>query len=130
MKRLILVILVLLIICFSGCSINKDKIKITKYEKGTIDVIKEKEINSKKDIKEFKKYIENMKVLDSEEMIDLALLNEIKIIYNNNIEIYIDLDSKEYCYYRNTDDKIYSLAHLPNGMINLVNKLLEEKGDL
>ncbi len=105
-------------------NIDTEKIEITIYENNGISEKSKIEITSKEEIKEFTDYISKLKPLSSKEMVDLELINDIKIKYNDDITVSMQLGEKEYCYYKNKATNTSSLSKIPNGLYELVTKKL------
>ena len=100
------------------------KVNIVRYEYDTNDIAKKVKIDNKKDIKMIEDIIKDLKPLSGDEMVKLALMQDIVIEYNNNITIGIQEGIKGYCYYTNKDKNISGLARMPKGLYNwTINKL-------
>jgi hypothetical protein len=134
-KNNIFIILSVVIILLLGCLfvpslLDKDKdlndkhlperVIIKQYEAGTSELIKEVVIDSKDEIEELSKYVSKLKPLSEHEMVNLALLQEIEIIYDDSISIGVQLEEEGYCYYKNTNENISSLSKMPKGLINWI----------
>ena len=109
--------LIVIISCLIGTLIKNSKettipneIVITQYEPGTNTQIKRIRITSPEEIKKVKKYINKIKPLSDKEMINLALLQEVVIDYGKSISVGIQLDEEIYCYYKDEEKNISSLA--------------------
>ena len=100
---------------------------VKQYEAGTDNLIKEVKINDVEKIKELSNYVSKLKPLEEHEMVNLALLQEIDIIYNDSISIGFQLDNEWYCYYKNTDENISSLSHMPKGLLDWAKDNLDIK---
>lgn len=96
------------------------EVVITQYETGKMVVLKQKIIDSDIEIKELSGYVKDLKPLKSSEMVDLAIINQIRIQYNDNIYVGIQLGEKDYCCYTNKEKNISSLSKMPNGLYEWV----------
>lgn len=102
-----------------------NNISITQYKAGTQIKLKTINIDNDNDIKELSKFVEQLKPLTDNEMVDLALLQEIKIQYNDDIIIGIQLGEKSYCDYINTKEKISSLSKIPEGLYEWIEEKIQ-----
>jgi hypothetical protein len=135
-KKVFIILIVILILIISGVilknssSTNKmnssnNNISIIKYKAGTSFKLKKININNDEDIKELSKYVEELKPLSATEMVDLAIMKEIDIQYNDYITISIQLDEESYCYYTNTEENISSLSKMPQGLYKWVKEKIK-----
>lgn len=90
-----------------------NSVTIKQYEVGTNNVVMKRTIESKKDLREFSRIVEGMKPLSDNEMVDLAILYEYEVSYDDVIIRY-NPSEKNYCYY--IKDGKESLAKLPDGL--------------
>ena len=104
-----------------------NEVSVKQYDAGTDTLIKEVKVNSKEEIKELSNYVSRLKPLSEHEMVNLALIKEIEIKYNDSISIGVQLGNDRYCYYTNKDENISSLSRMPKGLINWINDNLELK---
>ena len=141
MKKIIFLIVIVILVLILGVGIllknnssknktnslnqSSNNISIIQYKAGTPFELKNINIENDNDIKELSKYVEKLKPLTSSEMVDLALLKEIEIKYNDYITIGIQLEEKSYCYYTNTKENISSLSKIPKGLYEWVEKKLQ-----
>lgn len=116
---LILIISVILLIIFTT---NKSSINIKQYETGSIFYFKNININNDNVIK---KYVKQLKPLSDSEMVDLMLLKDIEIEYNDDLTIIIQLEEKNYCYYINKKENISSLSKMPKGLYEWVKEKIQ-----
>ena len=98
-----------------------NEVSVKQYDAGTDTLIKEVKVNSKEEIKELSNYVSRLKPLSEHEMVNLALIKEIEIKYNDSISIGVQLGNDRYCYYTNKDENISSLSRMPKGLINWIN---------
>ena len=133
MRRIVLSILIVIMsISIMGCS-KKEKskeeleneIKIVLYKVGTEEIIKEIKINDDDGINVLNEYLSKIEPLKPEEQVDLALAQEISIIYNDNVSVGIQKEEKDYCYYINKENNVSSLSKIPSGMYDYVLKNIE-----
>jgi hypothetical protein len=128
------IVFILLVICLAVLFLLKKdnnlskKVIIKQYKAGTSELVKEVVIDSKDEIEELSKYVSKLKPLAEHEMVNLALLQEIEIIYDDSISIGVQLEEKGYCYYINKDENISSLSKMPKGLINWIKDNLEIEG--
>ena len=131
-KGIILILLILVVVVFlTGCS-KKEKedkkvdntIKIILYKVGTEEIIREINIENTEAINKLNEYLASIEPLKEEEMVDLALAQEISIIYNDNVSVGIQKGEEGYCYYINKEKGISSLSKIPEGMYEMVIKLV------
>ena len=134
MKKIVLsIIIIMLSFSFLGCD-KKEKdekkvdneIKIIQYKLGTEEIIKEISINDDDRINKLNEYLSTIEPLKPEEMVDLALAQEISIVYNDNVSVGIQKEEKVYCYYINKEKNISSLSKIPKGMYEYVLKIVEK----
>ncbi|MBE6150787.1 MAG: hypothetical protein E7162_03090 [Firmicutes bacterium] len=102
-----------------------NEVSVKHYEAGTDTLIKEVKVSSKEEIKELSKYVSKLKPLSEHEMVNLALLKEIEIKYNDSISIGVQLGEDSYCYYTNKDENISSLSKMPKGLVDWIKDNLE-----
>ena len=95
-------------------------IKIIQYEPGRDVILKEISIDSKEDIEILSGYVRKVKKLSPNEIVNLDLLREIVIEYNEYITIGVQLGEEEYCYYTNTKENISTLSKMPKGLYEWV----------
>lgn len=128
------IVLVLLLACLVVPSLfeREEKLSnlpkevvVTQYVPGDIEIVKEITIDNKEEIEELSNYVSKLKPLEEHEMVNLALLQEIEIIYGNSIIIGIQLDEEGYCYYENKDKNISSLSKMPFGLVKWVKDNLD-----
>ena len=90
---------------------------IYQYEPGTYNEITHVDIASEEDKVKLTGYIKQLKQLSKEEMVDLALYNEIVIKYDDNITVYLTLDPFDYCAFDNQKENIHNkLSRIPDGL--------------
>lgn len=106
---------------------NSNYITIKQYKLGTDEIIKEIKIINKDDIKVLNTLKKDLKPLEDYERVNLALAQEINIVYDENISVGITLSEKGYCYYINKKKKISSLSHMPKGLYEFIVKKLNIK---
>lgn len=94
-------------------------ITVREYEYGTNNLIKETTVESKEELEKYAKYIKEIKPLTAEEMVDLAILNQYEIIYED-ITIRIQFGVKNYCFFTDSKEKVSSLSKMPEGLLELV----------
>jgi len=127
MKKKILIALIIVIILIVGYVIkelvwkNNLQVTIIQYEVGTLNEIKKVNVDDSNKIESF---INALKPLSEEEMVNLALANEIVVVCDN-IEINIQLGVKHYCYYIDNNNNIKGLSYMPEGLYEWVNEKLK-----
>ena len=90
---------------------------IYQYEPGTYNEITHVDIASEEDKVKLTSYIKQLKQLSKEEMVDLALYNEIVIKYDDNITVYLTLDPFDYCAFDNVKQGLSNrLSKIPDGL--------------
>ena len=128
------VIMLLTIICVAFKYINSkndflnytsNNTVIMQYKPGTESLVNKINIQEEDDITELKEYIKKIKPLNDSNMVQLALLNEIEIQYNDYVSIYIQLGERDYCYYINSKENISSLAMMPKGLYEWVENKIQ-----
>ena len=123
MKKIILIIILLLT---SGCMFNSNsQITIKKYKITTGELIKEVKVTKLMDKTKLEDYIDEIKVLGTDEIVDLALVKDIEIIYNENVRVYVNSQDMMFCYFEDELNGISSLAYLPEGFLNWINEKLK-----
>lgn len=135
MKKILLCVILLVFSFFVvGCSKDKEKdsdndnlIRVIQYKIGTEEIIKEIKIEDADQINEFNEYLAKIEPLKMEEQVDLALAQEISIVYNDNVSVNIQKGQKGYCYYVNKENNVSSLSKIPEGMYDFVEKILNLK---
>lgn len=90
--------------------------KITRYSPGTSTIIQEITIDDEENLDRLKGFVSQIKPLEPEEMVDLALPREIFVEYGDSISINICDGEETYCNYTNKSESIESMAKLPEGM--------------
>lgn len=104
-----------------------EAVTIKQYKPGSDELVKELKIYSKEKIEDLSRYVYKLKPLEEHEMVNLALLQEIDIVYNDSISIGVQLEVNGYCYYTNLDENISSLSKMPNGLVDWVKDNLDIK---
>ncbi|MBR3280686.1 MAG: hypothetical protein IKI57_02405 [Clostridia bacterium] len=90
---------------------------IIQYKVGTYDEIKTVNIDLEEDKIKLSEYVKKLKPLSKEEMVNLALPNEIVIKYDDNLNVYLTLDPYDYCSFDNLKKDIhYKLSKIPDGL--------------
>ena len=120
-KVLIACIIVLIVICsivviYKTIGTNPENINVIKYQKLTDKVLKKINITSGSEISELEGYIKDLKPLTASEMVDLDILTEVEINYNDTVAINIQIGETDYCYYTNKDENFSGLSKMPNGL--------------
>ena len=133
MKKIAIVVLLIVfcVVFLTGCS-KKEKeekkadktIKIILYKTGTEEIIREINIVNTEAINKLNEYLASIEPLKEEEMVNLVLPQEISIIYNDNVSVGMQKGEEEYCYYINKEKGISSLSRIPEGMYEMVIKLV------
>lgn len=133
-KKFVILIVIIFLIIFLGClfvpslfsnSNLPEEVTIIQYKAGGFEKIKEVKIEDQSKIKKLSKYVNKLKPLSEKEMVRLALLQEIEIIYDDSISIGIQLEEESYCYYINKDENISSLSKMPSGLLKWVKNNLD-----
>lgn len=125
-KKIIIVsVVVVLLLClfvpslisyFSYDNLPKEVI-VYEYDFNNDQDVKEIIITDEKEIKSLSRYV---KRLDSARNVDiwLALLEDVKIKYNDSITIGIQIGEEGYCYYTNNGES--KLVRMPSGLYKWV----------
>jgi len=116
----VLVILSIFIIKDITSNYKHYDIVIIHYEPGTLNIIKKIKIESKENIEQIDKYVKELKPLQDSEKVNLMLLDEIVIKYNEFITISMQLGQKEYCNYSDTERNIHYMSKMPTGLYEWV----------
>lgn len=132
-KKIIIIVsvVVVLLLClfvpslisyFSYDNLPKEVI-VYEYGFNNDQDVKEIIITDEKEIKSLSRYV---KRLDSANNVDiwLALLEDVKIKYNDSITIEIQLGEEGYCYYTNNGES--KLVRMPSGLYKWVTRNLSE----
>lgn len=127
-KSILVIIIVLLILCVGILGNYKkmsdiyytDKIVVTQYEEGTDIILKKIVITEKEEIENIKKYIEEIRPLKDNEMVNLFIPREIVIKYNDNIEVNFNSIRKSYCYLNNKLEKTVKMSHIPLELVDYI----------
>jgi len=93
---------------------------------GQNKIIKTVTIDSSIDLDEINKYARSVKPLSGNEMVKLALLDEIEIKLNDSKSIKIQLSEKSYCSISDSSNNSYDLSHMPSGLYDWVVKMLNK----
>lgn len=138
-KKIIIGVVVLIIAIFIGIGIgqylknNRKKneevnLKISviqyQYEANGKEEIKNIKVESEEDINKCKEFYEKIKPLDSNEMVDLEIIEDIRINFNDSTYVYIEFGEQNYCYLINKVDNTKSLSKMPEGLYDwAINKV-------
>ncbi len=118
---ILLVIVVGIILVFTrDYNSNLNTITLIQYKPGEDEIIKKVDITNKDKINEISKYVDNLKPLTEDEMVNLMLYREIVIEYDHNITVGINIGQENYCDYINKAEGINSLSKLPKELYDLV----------
>ena len=117
----IIAILVILILRFS----NKKTVKIEKYN-DNFEVSKTVEIKNKKTVKKLDKMIieENLNTENVPQ--DLGIKNDVKVSFDDGRFFMIQISLNNYCYYENPNTNTKIVINMPDGLIDIITKALEE----
>lgn len=124
-------IIILLSICLA-VSNNSSKsnnryatknIKIEKYnESGEVEKVVE--IKKRKDINELLEICKNISLEQDETSKYLGIKTDVKIDLQNGVELYLQNEIKDYCFYK-TDD-VNCTIKMPEGLLDYVNNKLKD----
>ena len=106
---------------------NPEKVKIIKYENG-FTIEKEIEITSQPELKKIQNEIEKVNLVTEKESVQLDIIRNIEIQYNDSIIIGIQEEEKVYCWYQDKEKNISRLAYLSDELYDFVIKKLKEWG--
>ncbi len=124
-------IIILLSICLvvsnnSSKSNNRyatKNIKIEKYnESGEVEKVVE--IKKRKDINELLEICKNISLEQDETSKYLGIKTDVKIDLQNGVELYLQNEIKDYCFYK-TDD-VNCTIKMPEGLLDYVNNKLKD----
>ena len=119
-KKYLFMILGLIVILLIGILLyvkyNVPKVKIERYELGTENLINAINITSFNDIKLVENFIENIKFLEDNEKVNLALPVEVVVMYKEDIKLSLSLNNEYYCYYINASENVNELIKMPKGL--------------
>jgi len=104
---------------------NEQKIIIEKYDEN-FNVEKTIEITDKKQIKEINKICETPSLEQDDTTLYLAIRNDVKLDLGNNKFFMIQLDLEDYCYYEDANSNTKLVIKMPEGLLEIANKLLQE----
>lgn len=104
---------------------NPEKVKIIKYENG-FTIEKEIEITSQPELKKIQNEIEKVNLVTEKESVQLDIIRNIEIQYNDSIIIGIQEEEKVYCWYQDKEKNISRLAYLSDELYDFVIKKLKE----
>lgn len=103
---------------------NPEKVKIIKYENG-FTIEKEIEISTQSELKKIQKEIEKVNLVTEKESVQLDIIRNIEIQYNDSIIIGIQEGEKVYCWYQNKEKNISRLAYLPDELYDFIIKKIK-----
>lgn len=125
-KRVIVAVLAIVAIIGIGAyaflnyePLPKDVV-LKKYDISTHQLVKEIDVTDKKDLKSLRKYASGLKTLSDREMIDLGILNEVEIRYDDTLTVVMQLGQKDYCSCRGTSEKCSGMSKIPDGLYDWV----------
>ena len=128
-KIIIMSVVVVLLLCLFVPSLIDyfsydnlpDKVIIYDYNLGSEKEVKEIIVTDEDEIKSLSRYVRK---LESSNKVDiwLALIEDIKIKYNDSITIDIQIEEEGYCYYTNNGES--KLVRMPKGLYEWVIKNL------
>lgn len=107
-------------------NLETNEIVISKYNSFGEEEKNKIRITSKDEINEVSGYVSKLQPLSKEEMVELELLKDVVIKYNDDITISIQLGEEKYCYYNNKAQNISSLARIPEGLYEYVESKLDK----
>lgn len=124
LKEICLIIIAVLIVVIGFLVIknlynNPNNAIIIQYDEAGFEEMKKIKLNSD-DVNKIKKEEDKFE----EEKIDLELIKDVEIIYDNII-ITIQLDEKDYCYYENQEKNISYISKMPEGLYELVEEKIK-----
>ena len=127
---IIILISLITIFIFQNNNITTTKSTITQYDYtkyvgGGYERIKQINIDNKNDLNKLTNFVRKIKPV--EQQLELALLNEVEIKYNDSITISLQLNEKEYCNYYDTKKNISKLSYIPEGLYEWVEEKLNLK---
>ena len=98
-------------------------IKIEKYnESGEVEKVVE--IKKRKDINELLEICKNISLEQDETSKYLGIKTDVKIDLQNGVELYLQNEIKDYCFYK-TDD-VNCTIKMPEGLLDYVNNKLKD----
>lgn len=100
-----------------------EEVVISKFDIVTHNLIKEIKITDKKEIKQISKYVNQLKTLTDREMVDLGIIREIEIKYED-LTVAIQLGEKTYCSCLGTSEKCSGMSKIPAGFYDYVESKL------
>lgn len=141
MKKKLILCFIIILILFSALggyliidNIFNDypeEVTIDKYDDGGFEIVGTFTIDSKNEIKKITRFVNKLKPLEDEEMVNLAIIRQIEIHYSDSITVGIQLGEKDYCFYTNENENISSLSHMPTGLYEWVErKVLDEWNEI
>lgn len=123
-------IIIVLSICLAVSNNDKSNnryatknIKIEKYnENGEVEKVVE--IKKRKDINELLEICKNISLEQDETSKYLGIKTDVKIDLQNGVELYLQNEIKDYCFYK-TDD-VNCTIKMPEGLLDYVNNKLKD----
>lgn len=122
-KLVMIVVLILIVIGIIAIfTFNQEKsslkIEIIKYNNTGLGITNKIKVTSKKDKKKIQESIEEIKLVPEREMVDLSIMRQIEINYNDTVTIGIQEGQEYYCWYE--DKNKSGLAYLPTKLYERV----------
>lgn len=122
-KLVMIVVLILIVIGIIAIfTFNQEKsslkIEIIKYNNTGLGITNKIKVTSKKDQKKIQESIEEIKLVPEREMVDLSIMRQIEINYNDIVIIGIQEGQEYYCWYEDTNKS--GLAYLPTELYEIV----------
>lgn len=121
----IAIVIYFVVINNKAADLNEAKIIIEKYDENS-NVEKTIEITDKKQIKEIEEICDNPSLEQDEDSPYIAIRNDVKLDLGNNKFFMIQLELEEYCYYEDANSDTKLVIKMPEGLLEVVNKILEE----
>lgn len=111
-------------------NIYSNNIEIIEYKNPSFIISDTTKVTDKSDIKKLNNYLNKINLVltllpNKEEQLKLALLEDVKIQYNDSVIISIQLGEENYCHYKNKEKNISSIVVMPEGLYQWVVKKLD-----
>lgn len=125
-KLAMIVVLILIVIGIIAIfKFNQEKaslkIEIIKYDTVGMKIESKTKVTSIEEQKIIQENIEEIQLVPEQEMVDLLLMRQIEINYNDIVTIGIQEGQENYCWYE--DENQSGLAYLPKDLYEIVTKI-------
>ncbi len=128
-RRFIQAVLVVLAVVGLGIYFVKnysplpEEVVISKFDIVTHDLVKEVKITDNKEIKQISKYINQLKTLTDREMVNLGIVREVEIKYED-LTVAIQMGEESYCSCLGKSEKCSGMSKIPAGFYEYVKSKL------